>query len=281
MKESSHPVFYDSSFPSPLFLLSFRRRCLLTKQAAIVLNRTAAARKQMVATMPATTGRASPRSSTISGGGKKSVRRGGKSQGRKAGWSRSVTAKWWRDDGEGEGCKKEGHDSLQLDICRYRGGLPRGGGTDRLTRLLIWHSTRLMLMSTFIFWLWNSRWYLLWDYHADVSPRSPARTNCALIRQLFNDMRNWIRIFWCFFRGMHINPFAISSFTLCFLLPSSQKRDANPKICRFRQRSLWRASERKMPAISNEFMLELTFTTVCVFKTGISARYMPWWLSRM
>lgn len=60
--------------PSPLFLLSFLRRCLLTKQAAIVLNRTAAARKQMVATMPATTGLASPRSSTISGGGKTSMK---------------------------------------------------------------------------------------------------------------------------------------------------------------------------------------------------------------
>lgn len=85
VKETSYSIFLwllpenklnkcgDRTFPSPLFLLSFRRRCLLTKQAAIVLNRTAAARKQMVATMPATTGRASPRSSTISGGGKKSV----------------------------------------------------------------------------------------------------------------------------------------------------------------------------------------------------------------
>lgn len=61
-----------TSFPSPLFLLSFLRRCLLTKQAAMVLKRTAAAKKQMVATIPATTGRASPRSSTNSGGGKKS-----------------------------------------------------------------------------------------------------------------------------------------------------------------------------------------------------------------
>lgn len=38
----------------------------------MVLKRTAAAKKQMVATIPATTGRASPRSSTNSGGGKKS-----------------------------------------------------------------------------------------------------------------------------------------------------------------------------------------------------------------
>ncbi len=62
------------TFLSPLFLFSFLRRCLLTKQAAIVLNRTAAAKKQMVATMPATTGLASPCSSTISGGGKTSVK---------------------------------------------------------------------------------------------------------------------------------------------------------------------------------------------------------------
>lgn len=55
----------------PRLLLSLRRRCLLTKQAASVLNKMAAARKQMVATMPATTGLARP-SSTMSGGGKKS-----------------------------------------------------------------------------------------------------------------------------------------------------------------------------------------------------------------
>lgn len=65
---------------SPLFLLSFLRRCLLTKQTAIVLNRTAAARKQIVATMPATKGLPSPCSSTVSGGGKKSVKSKGASK---------------------------------------------------------------------------------------------------------------------------------------------------------------------------------------------------------
>ncbi|TRZ03268.1 hypothetical protein DNTS_006705, partial [Danionella cerebrum] len=49
-----------------------RRLCLLTKQAASVLKRTAAARKQMVATMPATTGRARPSSGT-SGCGKNCI----------------------------------------------------------------------------------------------------------------------------------------------------------------------------------------------------------------
>lgn len=57
----------------PRLRLSLRRCCLLTKQAASVLKRTAAARKQMVATIPATTGLASP-SSEISVGGKGSER---------------------------------------------------------------------------------------------------------------------------------------------------------------------------------------------------------------
>lgn len=47
---------------SPFLRLSLRLRCLLTKQAASVLKRMAAARKQMVATMPASTGRARPSS---------------------------------------------------------------------------------------------------------------------------------------------------------------------------------------------------------------------------
>lgn len=70
LQDKQHRVSGQRFSHQPLFLLSFLRRCLLTKQAAIVLKRMAAARKQMVATMPATTGLASPRSSTISGGGK-------------------------------------------------------------------------------------------------------------------------------------------------------------------------------------------------------------------
>lgn len=58
----------------PFFRLSLRLRCLLTKQAARVLKRMAAARKQMVATIPANTGRASP-SSVRSGCGKMSARK--------------------------------------------------------------------------------------------------------------------------------------------------------------------------------------------------------------
>lgn len=58
----------------PFFRLSLRLRCLLTKQAASVLKRMAAARKQMVATIPANTGRASP-SSVRSGCGKMSARK--------------------------------------------------------------------------------------------------------------------------------------------------------------------------------------------------------------
>lgn len=57
----------------PGLRLSFRRCCLLTKQAARVLNSTAAARKQIVATTPATTGRARP-SSGNSAAGKGSAR---------------------------------------------------------------------------------------------------------------------------------------------------------------------------------------------------------------
>lgn len=56
----------------PFLRLSLRLRCLLTKQAARVLNRMAAAKKQMVATIPANTGRASP-SSVRSGCGKMSA----------------------------------------------------------------------------------------------------------------------------------------------------------------------------------------------------------------
>lgn len=52
----------------PGLRLSLRRCCLLTKQAARVLKRTAAARKQIVATTPATTGRASPSSGSSAGG---------------------------------------------------------------------------------------------------------------------------------------------------------------------------------------------------------------------
>lgn len=52
----------------PGLRLSLRRCCLLTKQAARVLNSTAAARKQIVATTPATTGRASPSSGSSAGG---------------------------------------------------------------------------------------------------------------------------------------------------------------------------------------------------------------------
>lgn len=52
----------------PGLRLSLRRCCLLTKQAARVLNSTAAARKQIVATTPATTGRASPSSGNSAGG---------------------------------------------------------------------------------------------------------------------------------------------------------------------------------------------------------------------
>ena len=65
------PVSLFSRRHPPFLRLSFRLRCLLTKQAARVLNRMAAARKQMVATMPASTGRASP-SSVRSGCGKMS-----------------------------------------------------------------------------------------------------------------------------------------------------------------------------------------------------------------
>lgn len=52
----------------PGLRFSLRRCCLLTKQAASVLNSTAAARKQIVATTPATTGRASPSSGNSAGG---------------------------------------------------------------------------------------------------------------------------------------------------------------------------------------------------------------------
>lgn len=52
----------------PGLRLSLRRCCLLTKQTASVLNSTAAARKQIVATTPATTGRASPSSGNSAGG---------------------------------------------------------------------------------------------------------------------------------------------------------------------------------------------------------------------
>lgn len=52
----------------PGLRLSLRRCCLLTKQAARVLNSTAAAKKQIVATTPATTGRANPSSATSAGG---------------------------------------------------------------------------------------------------------------------------------------------------------------------------------------------------------------------
>lgn len=58
---------------SPRLRLSLRRCCLLTKHAASVLKSMAAARKQIVATIPATTGLASP-SSEISVGGKGSER---------------------------------------------------------------------------------------------------------------------------------------------------------------------------------------------------------------
>lgn len=52
----------------PGLRLSLRRCCLLTKQAARVLNSTAAAKKQMVATTPATTGLARPSSGSSAGG---------------------------------------------------------------------------------------------------------------------------------------------------------------------------------------------------------------------
>lgn len=75
----------------------------------------------MVATMPATTGLASPRSSTISGGGKTSVRRVGKSQGRK---NSSAKVQQQNDDV----VKKRA-----LTVCRWRyEGLPRGGQNDTL-----------------------------------------------------------------------------------------------------------------------------------------------------
>lgn len=63
----------DEQLNWPGLRLSLCRCCLLTKQAARVLKRTAAARKHMVATTPATTGRARP-SSGNSGGGKGSDR---------------------------------------------------------------------------------------------------------------------------------------------------------------------------------------------------------------
>lgn len=62
-----------------------------------------------------------------------------------------------------------------------------------LTRLVICHCWRLKLMSTFI----SRGWYLPWDYHADVSWKksmlSFARTHCAVIKLVFNYMRDWIR----------------------------------------------------------------------------------------
>lgn len=69
--------------------LSLRRCCLLTKHAASVLKRIAAAKKQMVATMPATTGLASP-SSEISVGGKGSER-GDTLQNMKLGWENAAS----------------------------------------------------------------------------------------------------------------------------------------------------------------------------------------------
>lgn len=63
-----HRECAELAVDGPGLRLSLRRCCLLTKHAARVLNKTAAARKQIVATTPATTGRARPSSATSAGG---------------------------------------------------------------------------------------------------------------------------------------------------------------------------------------------------------------------
>lgn len=133
--------------PSPLFLFSFLRRCLFTKQAAIVLNSTATARKQIVATMPATTGLASPRSSTVSGGGKKSVKWRWTSGTERNSWLHSEMI-WWQF--------AVGH----LEGSFMAGGHGRLLKGHRLNKNVKLHSACcdfwFLLTSAFIYWLWTA-----------------------------------------------------------------------------------------------------------------------------
>lgn len=109
----------------------------------MVLKRTAAAKKQMVATIPATTGRASPRSSTNSGGGKKSE----------------------GEEREGDKSIMKSNSKFMTETEPYTPGMQTvrkhhiSKGTYAkfclLTEPLTWTSFILMLQSAFNLWLQN------------------------------------------------------------------------------------------------------------------------------
>lgn len=152
----------------------------------MVLKRTAAAKKQMVATIPATTGRASPRSSTNSGGGKKSE---GEERGRQ----------------KHNEVEQQIHDRNRALYSRYFSYF----NFILLTELLTWPSFILMLYSAFNLWLQNRDWYLLWDIPHRCEFTGKEHTVPALWLKLNQDFLLFSGSFICKIRAAEFTRFCV------------------------------------------------------------------------